>query len=217
MLSNQQTPKSKSRPVFAWIYGRLARYMERGPVGRYRRELLAPLTGRVIEIGGGTGENIKHYSPLATQVVVTEPDRFMLKRARQQDARSTSRLEFVRAPGERLPFKDETFDAAVATLVLCSVTDQAAVLKEIRRILRPGGTLHFFEHVLDEDSEQVAKRQRRWAGIWSRVGAGCRPDRTTAEAIGEAGFDITEIRRFPMPGAPKMVRPHILGEARKPG
>lgn len=215
-MTGSSTPHLKSRPVFAWIYDRLARNMERGPVGRYRRELLAPVTGRVIEIGGGTGENIKHYSPLATQVIVTEPDRFMLRRAQHQDARHTSDVEFVRAPGESLPFEDETFDAAVATLVLCSVTDQAVVLGEIKRVLRPGGALHFFEHVLDEDSERVAKRQRRWARIWSSIGAGCRPDRHTAEAIGEAGFEITEIRRFPMPGAPKLVRPHIFGEARKP-
>lgn len=215
-MTGNSTPTLKSRPVFAWIYDRLARNMERGPVGRYRRELLAPVTGKVIEIGGGTGENIKHYSPLTTQVVLSEPDRFMLKRAQHRDVRHASHLEFVRAPGENLPFGDETFDAAVATLVLCSVTDQAVVLGEIKRVLRPGGTLHFFEHVLDEDSERIARRQRRWAGIWSRVGAGCRPDRTTAQAIEEAGFEISELRQFPMPGAPKLVRPHIFGEALKP-
>lgn len=216
MHGSNNTQESKSRPVFAWVYDRLARNMERGPVGRYRRELLAPVTGRVIEIGGGTGENIKHYSPLITQVVITEPDRFMLRRAQRRDARNTSQLDFIRARGEYLPFGDETFDAAVATLVLCSVSDQTVVLREIKRILRPGGNLYFFEHVLDEDSERIAKHQRRWAGIWSHIGAGCRPDRTTADAIGQAGFDITEIRRFPMPGAPRLVRSHIFGEALKP-
>lgn len=208
--------KLKSRPIFAWIYEQLARNMERGPVGRYRRELLAPLTGRVIEIGGGTGENLKHYSPLTSQIVFTEPDRFMLKRAKQRSAEQGSGFELVRASGEKLPFKDDSFDSAVATLVLCSVVNQETVIDEIKRVLRPGGTFYFFEHVLDIESEQIAKRQQRWARIWSKVGAGCRPDRSTDDAISAAGLDIIEMKRFPVPGAPKLVRPHILGEARKP-
>lgn len=207
---------ARSRPIFAWIYERIARSMERGPVGRYRRELLAPLQGRVVEIGAGTGENIKHYSPLVTQVVLTEPDHFMLKRAIRKDEHRAPGLEFVRAAGEGLPFADESFDAAVATLMLCSVSDQQVVLGEIMRVLRPGGTFCFFEHVLDEDSPKIARRQHRWAGTWSAIGAGCHPDRATADAIADAGFDVTEIRRFPMPGAPRMVRPHILGESLKP-
>lgn len=206
----------RSRPVFAWVYRHLARRMERGPVGRYRRELLSPMSGRVLEIGVGTGENLKHYSPLVERITAIDPDRFMLRHAIERaDARQKHQIDFIRAAGERLPFRSESFDAAVTTLVLCSVSDQLAVLEEIGRVLRPDGTLYFLEHVLDENSPRIARRQQRWSRVWSAFGAGCHPDRITAAVIEQAGFEMVELRSFSMSGAPKIVRPHILGEARK--
>lgn len=208
--------RTYSHRIFAAAYARLAPVMERGPVGAARRDLLAPLTGRIVEIGAGTGENFKHYSPVVTQVMATEPDKHMARRARTAVANAATRVELVIAPAEALPFNDGTFDAAVATLVLCSVREPEVALAEIARVLKPGGSLVFFEHVRSEDSERLGRWQDRLARPWSVCGAGCRPNRRTANAIETAGFEMTEFTAQDLPGTPAIVRPHIRGEARSP-
>src|SRR6185437_16569543 len=132
---------------FSAFFALQERLTERGRMLETRRRLLTGLSGDVLEIGAGTGANFAYYPPEA-RVVATEPDPYMLKRAQATLAQLGARNIDVRvAPAEHLPFADASFDAAVTTLVLCSVGDAGQSLAELRRVLRPGGELRFLEHV----------------------------------------------------------------------
>jgi len=198
----------------ALLYDRAMRGVEEAGLLEWRRALLAPLSGTVLEIGAGTGRNLALYPEAVTTLVVTEPDRHMRSvLARHQVRTGTRRLEVVGAPAEHLPFADSTFDAAVSTLVLCSVADQASALREVHRVLRPGGSLVFLEHVAAEDRPTRLRWQRRFEPVWKRVAGNCHLTRTTERAIGSAGFEITAIERAGMRKAPGVVRPTIRGHA----
>jgi ubiquinone/menaquinone biosynthesis C-methylase UbiE len=203
----------RGHPVFAWFYERMARAEERAGMGEKRRELLAQATGRVIEIGAGTGLNFRHYPPgRVTEVVATEPDSHMLKRATSAATVAPVRVRLLRTAAESLPFDDQEFDTAVSTLVLCSVRDPAEALGEIRRVLKPGGALLFFEHVRSENPKH-ARWQDRLRAPWGWVAAGCHPNRDTVANLEEAGFRIESLQRFPW-GPPSPARPHVSGAAR---
>jgi SAM-dependent methyltransferase len=202
-------------PVFARVYGVLARLAEHGELGDRRRSLASGATGLVLELGAGTGEGFKHYHPPATSVVGVEPDPAMLRQAagRARGARVPIRL--LRARGESLPFRDGTFDTAVATLVLCSVDDPGRTLAELRRVLRPTGCLLFLEHVR-AGSESLARWQDRLERPWGAVTGGCHPNRRTLDSIRAAGFEPDQVESFDLkPGIP-LVHPHIQGRA-EPG
>jgi ubiquinone/menaquinone biosynthesis C-methylase UbiE len=204
----------RGHPIFARFYGVLAALAERGELGRRRRELLARAEGTVVEVGVGTGENCKHYGG-AVRVLATEPDPTMLRQARKRAAAAPVPVFLVAASGERLPFPDASADVAVVTLVLCSVDDQAAVVDELRRVLRPGGRVLFLEHVRAADAG-LARWQDRLAGPWSRVAGGCRPNRRTRAALEAGGFELVDVEDYDLrPGIP-LVRPHIQGAAEAP-
>jgi ubiquinone/menaquinone biosynthesis C-methylase UbiE len=205
----------RGHPVFARVYGVLGALAERGELGERRQALLARAEGTVIEIGAGTGLNCKHYRASVRRVLATEPDPTMLRQARRQAAAAPVPVFLVAAAGERLPFPDASADTAVVTLVLCSVEDQAAALRELRRVLRPGGQVLFLEHVRAADAA-LARWQDRLAGLWSRLAGGCRPNRRTGAALEAAGFELVETEAYDLrPGLP-LVRPHIQGVARAP-
>ncbi len=206
--------RERGHPVFAWAYDRLAAPQERAGMADHRREQLAAASGRVVEIGAGTGLNFRHYPPAVTEVLATEPDPYMLRRARVAARTAPVPVEVLRAPAERLPFGDGEFDAAVSTLVLCSVRDPALALAEIRRVLKPEGALLFFEHVRSENPSH-ARWQDRLERPWGWVAAGCHPNRDTVAAVERAGFRITSLRRFPF-GPPQPARPHAAGSATRP-
>jgi ubiquinone/menaquinone biosynthesis C-methylase UbiE len=214
----RNAPKFSGRrghPVFARVYGLLAQLAERGELGRRRRELLARAEGTVVEVGTGTGENCKHYGPAVRRVLATEPDPAMLRQARKRAAAAPVPIFLVAASGEHLPFPGASADTAVVTLVLCSVDDQAAVVGELRRVLRPGGKVLFLEHVRAGDAA-LARWQDRLAGPWSRLAGGCRPNRRTRAALEAAGFELVDIEAYDLrPGIP-LVRPHIQGVAEAP-
>jgi ubiquinone/menaquinone biosynthesis C-methylase UbiE len=205
--------------ILARVYDRLTAGFEEACAQRWRADLLAGACGDVVEVGAGTGRNLAHYGPAVRRLVLAEPDRHM--RARLADRLATAppaaaHVEVVDAPVERLPFPDGTFDVAVATLVLCSVDDQAVALGELRRVLRPGGRLLFLEHVAADGRPRRLRWQRRVEPVWRRLAGGCRLTRRTAEAIAAAGFEVEDLTRESMRKATPVVRPTVRGTATVP-
>ena len=193
--------------LFAAIYDRMMADTEEAGLREHRRALLAAARGRVLEIGAGTGLNVDHYGPEATELVFTEPEPAMAKRLRAR----LQRGEVVEASAERLPFEDDSFDTVVSTLVLCTVPDQDRTLAEVRRVLKPDGRLLFLEHVRSHDAKS-AKWQDRFTPVWRMIGHGCHPNRDTAAALTRNGFQL-ELETWRMPKAPPIVRPVIEGTA----
>jgi ubiquinone/menaquinone biosynthesis C-methylase UbiE len=201
-------------PIFARLYDRTSPSVERKGAAEHRDELLAGLAGRVLEVGAGNGLNFGHYPASVTEVVAVEPEPYLRGRADEAAARAPVAVTVVYGVADALPAPDGAFDAAVASLVLCSVPDQATALAELRRVLRPGGELRFYEHVVSERPRAAA--MMRWldaSGIWPRLAGGCHAARDTAAAIEQAGFVIERMRRFPFAAGPVSV-PHVIGVAR---
>lgn len=198
----------KGHRWFAALYDGMNRSEEKGFLGEMRRQLLAEVTGDVLEIGVGTGANFAHY-PAAARVVALEPDPFMLKRAEQKLADlGRTNITLRRAPAEALPFPDASFDTVVSTLVLCTVADPGRALDEIRRVLRPGGRLLFIEHVRADGvggSVQDAIRP-----LWGWFGAGCHPNRRTHDTLRDGGWDVVIEERRRVFRLVPMLRGHAL-------
>jgi ubiquinone/menaquinone biosynthesis C-methylase UbiE len=204
------------RPRFARMYLRNAPSAEERGATDHRRRLLEGLSGTVVEIGAGHGLNFPHYRPEVSEVVAVEPEPTLRGQAETAAEEAGVPIRVLAGVADELPLEDQSADAAVASLVLCSVPDQRGALAEIRRVLRPGGELRFYEHVIPRGQPkrlmlQVIDR----SGIWPAIAGGCHPARETTEAIMQAGFDIEEIERFGF--APQRFQPlipHILGRAR---
>ena len=184
----------------------------------HRREALAGLSGRVFELGAGTGSNFAHYPSSVTKLVAAEPEPYLRERATEAAAAAATDVEVVDAVADALPFEDGTFDAAVACLVLCTVPDQASALAELRRVMRPGGELRFYEHV--HANRQPLRAVLEFGDrttLWPRLSGGCHATRETLAAIDAAGFAVERSRRFPYsPSRLTPSVPHVLGLARRP-
>jgi ubiquinone/menaquinone biosynthesis C-methylase UbiE len=191
--------------------------MDRGGVIDHRRRLLAGLRGEVLEVGAGNGLNFAHYPPDVTRVLAVEPEPRLRKIARGNAERASVPVEVVDGVAERLPAGDGAFDAAVASLVLCSVRDQAVALGELRRVIRPGGELRFLEHVRAQTPGLARLQRVADATLWPLLMGGCHTSRDTAAAISAAGFEIEEIARFLFPEGrfPTPTAPNIVGVARR--
>jgi SAM-dependent methyltransferase len=208
---------SVRHPITARLYAGQAAKAEGLGLAERRRELLAPLSGRVLEIGAGTGANFAHYPPSVEHVVAVEPERFLRRCAVQAAAGARVPVTVVDAAAEQLPFEDAHFDGAVASLVLCSVGDPARALAELCRVIRPGGRLRFNEHVRS-GSPRVARLQRTVDALgWPRVSGGCHLGRDTEALIRAAGFEVGSVERYRF-GMPPLdpPKPHVLGSAWKP-
>ncbi|HEX4830072.1 MAG TPA: class I SAM-dependent methyltransferase [Trebonia sp.] len=203
-------------PFFARYFDRCgARLEERG--GRaLRRELLAGLAGRVMEVGAGTGLNFPHYPAGVREVVAVEPEPYLRERAAGAATAAPVPVQVTSGTAASLPSVDGEFDAIVVSAVLCSVPDVPAALAEFRRVLRPGGELRFWEHVASNDP-LFARFQQAADLIHPRLMGGCHVRRRTRDAIG-AAFTIEACRgfRFPPGAALSPVAPRILGIARRP-
>jgi ubiquinone/menaquinone biosynthesis C-methylase UbiE len=212
-------PEKVHHPVFARMFARLSAQAEKRGQADHRRELLAGLSGRVIEVGAGHGLNFPHYPGTVGQVVAVEPEGYLRELAQKAAVEAAVEVRVIDGLANRLPADDASFDAGVASLVLCSVPDQRAALSELRRVIRPGGELRFYEHVISENP-RLARIQRvaERSGFWPLVGGGCHPARDTAAAIEAAGFRIESCRRFAFRPAliEVVVEPKILGVARRP-
>ena len=203
-------------PIFARLYSRLAPGAEKLGPAEHRQEALSGLEGRVIEVGAGNGLNFDHYPPEVTQVLAVEPEPYLRHKAREAAATAPVPVTVVDGAADSLPAEDESFDAAVASLVLCSVPDPGAALAEMHRVVRPGGQLRFYEHIRADDPNR-ARTQDRVDHIWPHFTGGCHTGRDTVAAIEKAGFVITTQRRFLFQpcvlAAP--VAPHVIGTAHR--
>lgn len=199
--------------LFALTYERQLPKAEEAGLRAMRRRLLAGTSGEVLEIGAGTGANLPCYGPGVTSLTVTDPLAPMVRRLERAVSASGSAAKVLRAPAEDLPFADEAFDVAVSTLVLCGV-DQPRALRELRRVLRPGGRLLFLEHVRSGDPARARLQDRlNWL---NRLVVMCECNRPTLAAIERAGFTVTTVEQTVLPKAPAFVAPAIMGTAVKP-
>jgi ubiquinone/menaquinone biosynthesis C-methylase UbiE len=205
------------RPRFARMYMRSAATAEERGATDHRRRLLEGLSGTVLEIGAGHGLNFPLYPPEVTEVVAVEPEPTLRSQAETVAKSANVPIRVLAGVADELPLEDESVDAAVASLVLCTVPDQSRAFAEIRRVLRPGGELRFYEHVIPRGQPKRALFQViDRSGIWPAIAGGCHAARDTTEAIMQAGFDIEEIERFGFSANRfQPLVPHILGTARR--
>ncbi|HEX5563245.1 MAG TPA: class I SAM-dependent methyltransferase [Nocardioidaceae bacterium] len=184
-----------------------------GPaVASMRDRVCAGLCGRVVEVGFGSGLNVAHYPAGVSSVTAVEPSNVAWRLAGERVAASAVPVQRAGLDGQALPFGDDSFDCALSTWTMCTIPDLATALGELRRVLRPGGTLHFLEHGLAPD-EPVARWQRRLEPWQRRLVGGCHLTRNIVESIQQAGFVITELEVFYEKGAPKVLGAEKLGVA----
>jgi ubiquinone/menaquinone biosynthesis C-methylase UbiE len=202
---------SLRRRFFAATYDRMSAKAEKAGLASHRRLLLAGASGRVLEIGSGTGANLRYYGEAVESLTLTEPEAPMLKRLEKKAHEAAPGATVLRASAEDLPFEAGSFDTVVSTLVLCGVDDQPRALRELRRVLRPGGRLLFMEHVRADDLGE-ARFQDRMNGL-NRFVVGCDCNRPTLDSIRKAGFEVNEVEHTVLPKAPRFARPMIVGAA----
>ena len=202
-------------PLCARLYARQAERAEALGLADRRRGLLAGLSGRVLEIGAGTGTNLRHYPASVTEVVAVEPEPYLRARLSEETEAAAVPVTVIDAAAEQLPFDAGAFDAAVASLVLCSVADPARALAELARVLRPGGELRFLEHVASPHTGRKHAQRLADATVWPRLSGGCHLGRDTTALLTTAGFGIEREEHFTF-GIPPLDPPktHVLGIAR---
>lgn len=203
-------------PLFARLYTRLSAAME-PEIGEHRSRLTEGLSGRVLEVGAGNGMNFSHYREGIDEVVAIEPEPYLRERATEAAASALPEIVVIEGSATDLPFEDESFDAVVFCLVLCSIDDPVAALAEARRVLKPGGSMRFLEHV--RSSKPAKARLQSFldsSGIWPRMAGGCTCGRDTVSAIRSAGFVVTELRGMPIGPRWSHTNPHVAGRAESP-
>ena len=198
--------------AFSALYDRGLKATEEAGLREMRRELLAGAGGRVIELGAGTGANVELYPDSISELILVEPDPHMTKRLRDRVAGSGRSARIVEVPAEELPFEPQSFDIAVSTLVLCTVPDPGAAVAELARVLKPGGTLLFIEHVRATEP-RLARWQDRLERPWHFLADGCHCNRDTLATIAAAGFEPSAVEHDRTPKAFPIVEPLIRGSA----
>jgi ubiquinone/menaquinone biosynthesis C-methylase UbiE len=200
--------------AFAHFYDRGLKATEENGLGAMRAELLAGARGRVIEVGAGTGVNVGLYGSGIEDLTLVEPDPHMAARLRKrlEEGEGSAPKHLVEAPAEALPFADDTFDTAVATLVLCTIPDPVAAIAELARVLKPGGQLLFIEHVRSDDPDR-ARWQDRLEKPWRFMADGCYCNRDTEATLRASAFEVQAVEHGKLPKAMPIVRPLIRGTA----
>jgi SAM-dependent methyltransferase len=201
-----------NHPLFARFFDRLSRSLEKD-LGARRDELLAGLSGRVLELGAGNGINFGHYPAGAVEVVAIEPEPYMRAKAQRAAASAPVPVTVTAEVAERLPFADESFDAVIASLVLCSVSDLGAALTELRRVVRAGGELRFLEHVRAGGRKAHVQDALDRTGLWPTIAGGCHCSRDTVGALRAAGFRVELVRSLDVGPSWGLTNPHVLGVA----
>ncbi|HEX4789797.1 MAG TPA: class I SAM-dependent methyltransferase [Actinospica sp.] len=215
-IEPSSAPRKQHRVFASWYPGRAAA-MDRAGFAAYRRQLLAGLRGQVLELGAGSGLNFPYYPPEVERVVAVEPEARMRALARAAAGRATVPIEVVDGVAEDLSAHTGRFDAAVCSLVLCSVRDQRAALAQLRAVLRQRddgevGEVRLLEHV--RASAGLLPRVQRTldATVWPWIGAGCHCSRDVTEALTAAGLAAKSVQRFifPAKGPTLPTSPHVL-------
>ncbi len=206
--------------ILSWItskiYDKAIQDAEIKGLQDWRATLLRSATGVVLEIGAGTGNNLKYYPTVITKLVLLEPDPHMRHQLTLKLPTDNSYpIELLEGHAESIPFPDATFNTVICTLVLCSVKNVERTLSELHRVLAPKGKLIFIEHVAAAQDTDRLKWQRRIEPIWKVITSGCHLTRLTEEALIRAGFMIEDITRQSMRGVPAITRPSIRGIAVK--
>ncbi len=199
------------RWIFPWLLDRASHI-----VAPERQALLQRARGVVLEVGAGTGTSFSCYGADVERLYALEPDAAVMEKARRVYARlppdQQARIELLLADAQQLPLQDSSCDTVVCFLVLCSVPDVGRVLAEVQRVLKPGGELLFFEHVL-ADSERVQRWQHRLNPYWQCCAGGCQLNRPTAAYIEAAGFQLLDYQHYRDPRFPALVGNLISGAA----
>jgi ubiquinone/menaquinone biosynthesis C-methylase UbiE len=183
-------------------------------VGPYRDEMLAGLSGRVLEVGAGNGMNFARYPATVDEVVALEPEPYLREKAEAAARSAPVRVTVRDGVAHPLPLEDDSFDVAVASLVLCSVPDPDYAITELRRVLRPGGELRFLEHVRSSRPRKArVQRVLDGAGVWPWLIGGCHTARDTLAALEHAGFTLERVRRVDVGPSANPANPHVVGVA----
>jgi len=206
------TGARRQHKLFASWYPGRAEAMDRAGFAQYRRRLLAGLSGDVLELGAGSGLNFAHYPAGVERVVAIEPEPALRERAARAAAEADVPIEVVDGVAEDLSAHAGKFDAAVCSLVLCSVPDQRAALEQLAGVLRPGGRIRLLEHVGAPGGVLAGVQRVLDATVWPWIGAGCHCSRDVTSAVALAGLKPTEIEafRFPATGPTLPTAPHVL-------
>jgi SAM-dependent methyltransferase len=215
-LPPDRRPRTVNHPLCARLYARQSVQAERLGLADRRAQLLAGLSGRVLEIGAGNGLNFRHYPASVDEVVAVEPEGHLRGLAVEAASSPAVPVTVVDALAEQLPYADASFDAAVASLTLCSIAGVEGALAELHRVVRPNGELRFFEHVASPRRVARALQRAADATVWPHLSGGCHLGRDTGPLIEAAGFHIERCERFsfriPPLDPPKT---HIIGVARR--
>lgn len=198
--------------VFSALYDPLLWVGERTGMAKRRRDLLSQASGRVLELGAGTGLNLPHYPDEIENLTLTEPAAPMLPKLERRLRKVARDGEVVVATAEEMPFDDDSFDTVVSTLVLCTVDDPHAAITEIDRVLRPGGELLFLEHVRS-DSERLARWQDRLHRPWHAFAAGCHANRATVDLLRDSPLKVEAVNHDRWSWMPALVHPLAIGRA----
>ena len=208
---------SVHHPLFARFYTHVLARNEPEELRAYRDELLAGLSGRVVEVGSGPGPNFPHYPAGVTEVVAVEPEAYLREQAVEAAQAVDVPITVLDGVADALPLEDASCDAAVACLVLCSVPDQARALAELRRVLKPGGELRFLEHVRGSTPRMARWQRAVDRTVWPHLFGGCHTARDTVAAIEAAGFALERHRDLQPESLPAFlpVAPQAIGVARR--